>query len=84
MSWRRSELIEEIRREIELTREEIAHSRASYEAQLQITREMVRRNELAFEDSRRALADLSGQVRVQTAAILKLLDSGGQDPAPAG
>jgi hypothetical protein len=79
-------LIERIEEELRLGREQRQRSDASHRDQLQITREVIRRNEIAFERSYKALAELAEEVRAQTKAIFALINElrrGGASPAPA-
>ena len=70
----------------------LRESERRYQEQLQITREVIRRNELAFQQGSRLLAELVEKVResteetkAQTRALLTVLDrlenSGGEAPA---
>lgn len=55
-----------------------------YEEQLGFTRELMRRNEIAFNDSRRVLAELVEESRAQRGALLVLIDEfRGHGPRPA-
>lgn len=78
-------------------RAEVARSRRSYEDQLQITREVIRRNELVLQDFRKGFHELVEQIRELTAstrevreesrahskAIFALIDRLGGGGAPA-
>ena len=52
--------------------------------EIQITREVMRRNEIAFQDFRREVNDLIEESRAQRGALLSLVDEmrgGGASPA---
>jgi hypothetical protein len=72
------------RREHELNREQAARLAANYDEQLQLTREFMRRNEIAFMESRRVLAELVEEVKAQRGALFAIIDElrgGGASPA---
>ena len=59
-------------------------SEERYREQLQITREVVRRNELAFRDQSEILAELVSEVRAMREGLFALIDElrhNGPDPA---
>ncbi len=97
-----SRIDEHMRRSNELVaqiRAEWARSEERYREEVQITREVVRRNELAFHENSRLnaelvervreigvdLRELGAEVRAQTEAIFRMLDrfEGGSEPAGA-
>jgi hypothetical protein len=100
---RGNELMEQIRAEHRLNRatyerilEDQERRESEYQQHLQITREVIRRNELAFQENTRVLAEVSAEliselrelgaeVRAQTQAIFRMLDrfDGGAEPAGA-
>ncbi len=57
-------------------------NRVAYQDQLQITREVIRRNELAFRGTMAELRDLREESRAQRGALLTLIDeiSGSRPP----
>ena len=80
----------EIRTELALNREEQEKASKLYRDEVLVTREVVRRNELAFQENSRVLSELvetvremTEEVRAQTRAIFKLIDrlNGGTAPA---
>lgn len=54
--------------------ERYQEQRGITQEQLQITREVIRRNELVFQDTRDVLAQLADKVDAQTKAIFRVLD----------
>lgn len=95
---RANELMEAVRAELALNREERARAMDFYvehrqvlQDQLRLTHEVIRRNELAFQQGTSLLAELvetvremKEEVRAQTRAIFKLIDrlDGGAGPVP--
>jgi hypothetical protein len=91
------ELMAEIRTQLALNREERRQAIAFYEeqrremrAEVQVMREVIRRNELAFQENSRVLTELvetvramKEGVRAQTRSIFKMIDrlDGGTAPA---
>jgi hypothetical protein len=72
------------RQEHELNRKQAAQLAARYDEQLQLTREFMRRNEIAFTESRRVLAGLVEEVKAQRDALFAIIDElrgGGASPA---
>jgi hypothetical protein len=78
-----NELMVAIREEMRLGREQRERAATSQGEQLQLTREVIRRNEIAFADSHEVLAELAVEVRAHTQAIFRMLDrlDGGAAPA---
>lgn len=67
LMMRNNELMGEVRQEMRLNREERTEGR-------QFMRDLTRRNELVWKDVRKGLADISEDVRANTAATLSVLD----------
>jgi O-methyltransferase involved in polyketide biosynthesis len=80
---RGNELMAEIREEMRLSRASHERIWRGHQDQLQFTREVVRRNELAFQENSRILAELYEDVKAHTQAILRVLDRLGGGEAPA-
>jgi hypothetical protein len=76
-------LLAEIREEIALSRAQHEDAKTVYRSEIQITREVIRRNEIAFKQGGEMLAELAEEVRAQTRAIFEALDrlNGGTAPA---
>jgi flavin-dependent dehydrogenase len=72
-------------RELEERRERFDREmQERYQEEVRITREVVRRNELAFQDGRRVMAELVEKIDAQTKAIFQVLDrleNGGDEVA---
>jgi hypothetical protein len=67
-------LLAEIREEIARSRTQHEEAMAAYREEVQISREVIRRNEIAFQQGGTVLAELAEEVRAQTKAIFEVLD----------
>jgi hypothetical protein len=68
----------------ELNRKQAAELAQGYQDQLQITREVVRRNEIAFQEQRAVMAELVAEVKAMREGMFALIDElrgGGASPA---
>ena len=82
------ELVRESRREYEAlareSRERYEELRRENREELQLTREVVRRNEIAFQGVQEVLAELVAEVRAMREGVFALIDElrrNGPDPA---
>lgn len=77
--------IREMRLAHERTERRIDQALQENRDEIQITREIMRRNEIAFQDFRREVNDLIEESQAQRGALLSLIDEmrgGGASPAP--
>lgn len=76
--------IRELRRESREQGRRIDRLHQENRDEIQITREVIRRNEIAFQDFRREVNDVIEESRAQRGALLSLIDEmrgGGPNPA---
>jgi len=68
------ELMAEIHTELALNRNERAETFELYRGEVQVTREVIRRNERVMSELVDAVREIKEEVRAQTRAIFKLID----------